>query len=399
MMTDLALIAATFGDRLHMAGLSTTPERSARFAQMLDVVSPTTYHQMYWTARLAFVIDPVMVDRFEAVFAEVFRGHVDVDDILRNPNAPERENPPQARGEDKQDRQGSSASSHGNDSPQVTTPATDNDDADGDNDDDDDDGQDALVAMAAEHEGLRAKAFGACTPAELEQLGYLISRLPLVPPLRRGRRLKAHHHRGDIHWRATLRQAHRTGGDPLRQQLRQPRQRPRRIVLLADVSGSMEHYARAYLYLLHGAVRAVGAEAFIFSTQLTRLTRQLAGRHPQVALAKAMAAAPDWSGGTKIGEAIAAFNDGWGRRGLARGAVVVIVSDGWDAGDPVVLGREMERLARLANRIIWVNPRRQSPTFQPLTGGMAAALPFLDHFVSGHSLSHLDDVLAAISGG
>ena len=396
MITDLALVAATFGDRLHRAGLSTTPERSARFAQMLDVVGPTTYHQMYWTARLAFVIDPVMVDRFEAVFAEVFRGHVDVDDIKRNPNAPERENPPQAIGEDKQDRQGTSAPSQGNSPPRVTTPSNDNDNED--TNDNNDAGQDALVAMAAEHEGLRAKAFGACTPDELEQLGYLISRLPLVPPLRRGRRLKPHHHRGDIHWRATLRQAHRTGGDPLRQQRRQPRQRPRRIVLLADVSGSMEHYARAYLYLLHGAVRAVGAEAFIFSTQLTRLTRQLAGRHPQLALAKAMAAAPDWSGGTKIGEAIAAFNDGWGRRGVARGAVIVIVSDGWDAGDVSILGREMERLARLADRIIWVNPRRQNPLFQPLTGGMAAALPFVDYFVSGHSLSHLDDVLAAISG-
>ncbi len=361
---------------------------------MLDVVGPTTYHQMYWTARLAFVIDPVMVDRFEAVFAEVFRGHVDVDDIKRNPNAPERENPPQARGEDQQHRQGASAPTEGNSPPGVTTPATDKENGDDENDH----GHDSLVAMAAEHEGLRAKAFGACTPDELEQLGYLISRLPLVPPLRPGRRLKPHRHRGDIHWRATLRQAHRTGGDPLRQQLRQPRQRPRRIVLLADVSGSMEHYARAYLYLLHGAVRAVGAEAFIFSTQLTRLTRQLAGRHPQLALAKAMAAAPDWSGGTKIGEAIAAFNDGWGRRGMARGAVIVIVSDGWEAGDVSILGREMERLARLADRIIWVNPRRQNPTFQPLTGGMAAALPFVDAFVSGHSLSHLDDVLAAISG-
>jgi uncharacterized protein len=394
MTTDLALIAATFGDRLHLAGLSTTPERSARFAQMLDVVCPTTYHQMYWTARLAFVIDPVMVERFEAVFAEVFRGHVDVDDIKRNPNAPERKNPPQARGEDKQDRQGTSAPSEGNSPAGVTTPAKDNDDSGDDNEG----GHDALVAMAAEHEGLRAKAFGACTPAELEQLGHLIARLPLVPPLRRGRRLKAHHHRGDIHWRATLRQAHRTGGDPLRHQLRQPRQRPRRIVLIADVSGSMEHYARAYLYLLHGAVRAVGAEAFVFSTKLTRLTRLLGGRHPQLALNKAMTSTSDWSGGTKIGEAIAAFNDGWGRRGLARGAVVVIVSDGWDAGDVSILGREMERLSRLADRIIWVNPRRQNPTFQPLTGGMATALPFIDHFVSGHSLLHLDDVLAAISG-
>ena len=391
-VADLALVAATFGDRLHQAGLSTTPERSSRFAQMLDLIGPTTYHQLYWTARLAFVMDLVMLERFEAVFAEVFRGRVDVADIVRNPNAPERENPPQARGEDKQDRQGSPAPSEGNSPPGVTTPSTDT------NDEDNDDGREALVAMAAEHDALRTKAFGVCTPAELEQLGHLIARLPLVPPLRRGRRLKPHHHRGDVHWRATLRQAHRTGGDPIHRQLRQPRQRPRRIVLIADVSGSMEHYARAYLYLLHGAVRAVGAEAFVFSTKLTRLTRLLGGRHPQLALNRAMTSASDWSGGTKIGEALAAFNDGWGRRGVARGAVIVIVSDGWDAGDVSILAREMERLARLADRIIWVNPRRQNPSFQPLTGGMAAALPFVDHFVSGHSLSHLDDVLAAISG-
>lgn len=158
----------------------------------------------------------------------------------------------------------------------------------------------------------------------------------------------------------------------------------------------MEAYGRAYLYLLHGAVRAVRAEAFVFATRLTRLTRQLAVQDPALALAAAMAAAPDWSGGTRIGEALADFNDRWGRRGVARGAVVVIVSDGWEAGDVAVLAREMERLSRLAHHIVWVNPRRQSPSFQPSTGGMAAALPFVDTFVSGHSLAGLDEVLAAI---
>ena len=391
MATDLALVVANFGDRLHQAGLSTTPERSGRFAQMLDLIGPTTYHQLYWTARLAFVIDLVMLERFEAVFAEVFRGHVDVDNITRNPNVPQRESPPQAKGEDKQDRQGTSAPSQGNSPPGVTTPSSDN------ANDDNDEGREALIAMAAEHEALRSKAFGICTPDELERLGHLIVRLAFVPPMRRGRRAKPHNRRGDLHWRATLRRAHRTGGDPVHQQLRQPRQRPRRVVLIADVSGSMESYARAYLYLLHGAVRALGAEAFVYSTELTRLTKLLGGRHPQVALSKAMSSAVGWSGGTKIGEALAAFNDGWGRRGLARGAIVVIVSDGWEAGDVALLGREMERLARFAHRIVWVNPRRQNPEFQPLTGGMAAALPHIDHFVSGHSLAHLDDVLAAIS--
>ena len=159
----------------------------------------------------------------------------------------------------------------------------------------------------------------------------------------------------------------------------------------------MEDYARAYLYLLHGAVRALRAEAFVFSTQLSRLTRALAEVNPNVALVRAKVTAPDWSGGTRIGEALREFNDGWGRRGIARGAVVVIVSDGWEAGDADLLAREMERLSRLAHRIVWVNPRRQSPQFQPLTGGMAAALPFVDTLVSGHSLDALDEVLAAIA--
>ena len=172
--------------------------------------------------------------------------------------------------------------------------------------------------------------------------------------------------------------------------------RIRRIVLLADVSGSMEAYGRAYLYLLHGAVRALRAEAFVFATRLHRLTRQLRVAQPSVALAAAAAAAPDWSGGTRLGEAVKAFNDGWARRGLARGAVVVIVSDGWEGGDPALLGREMERLSRLAHRVVWVNPRRQSARFRPLTGGMAAALPYVDTFVSGHNLDELDSVLEAI---
>jgi hypothetical protein len=167
-------------------------------------------------------------------------------------------------------------------------------------------------------------------------------------------------------------------------------------VLLADISGSMEPYARAYLHLLHGAVRAARAEAFVFATRLTRLTRALATNDPDAALARAAAAAPDWSGGTRIGEALAAFNDRYGRRGVARGAVVVIVSDGWETGDAAVLGEQMARLARLAHRIVWVNPRSAGARYQPRVAGMAAALPHVDALVSGHSLGALDDLLAAI---
>jgi uncharacterized protein with von Willebrand factor type A (vWA) domain len=178
--------------------------------------------------------------------------------------------------------------------------------------------------------------------------------------------------------------------------LRRHKRRPRRLVLIADVSGSMEPYTRAYLHLLHGAVRATKAEAFVFATRLTRLTRDLAITNPDVALQRAAAATTDWSGGTRIGAALAAFNDRYGRRGIARGAVVVIVSDGWELDDPDVVATQMARLSRLARRVVWVNPRTASPRYEPLVAGMAAALPHVDRVLSGHSLDAMDTLLEVI---
>ena len=158
--------------------------------------------------------------------------------------------------------------------------------------------------------------------------------------------------------RRTLRASLRTGGDPIRLARRRRRVVPRRLVMLCDISGSMEPYARAYLqFLACAAGSGPNAEAFVFATRLTRVTRALAARHPERAIQRAAAAAPDWSSGTRIGDALKEFNDRHGRRGMARGAVVVILSDGWERGDPTLVGREMERLARLAHRIVWVNPR------------------------------------------
>lgn len=166
--------------------------------------------------------------------------------------------------------------------------------------------------------------------------------------------------------------------------------------MLADISGSMEPYARAYLQLLHCAAGGANAETFVFATRLTRLTRQLRIRNSNVALQRAAASAPDWAGGTRLGDALKAFNDGWGRRGLARGAVLLIVSDGWDAGDPAIVGQQMARLSLLAHRVVWVNPRKQSESYEPLVGAMAVALPYIDSFISGHSLDAMSDVLRAI---
>jgi uncharacterized protein with von Willebrand factor type A (vWA) domain len=215
-------------------------------------------------------------------------------------------------------------------------------------------------------------------------------------PLRRTRRSSPAARGRRLDLRRTLRRAHHTGGDPARQTYRRRRARPRRLVLLADVSGSMEAYSRAYLQLVQGAVRGAGAEAFVMATRLTRVTGALAAGQPDTALARAADAAADWSGGTRLGEAVKAFLDRYGRRGMARGAVVVVVSDGWERADPALLGEQMARLARLAHRVVWVNPRSAAEAFRPLAGGMVVALPHVDALVSGHSLAALDEVVAAL---
>jgi len=168
-------------------------------------------------------------------------------------------------------------------------------------------------------------------------------------------------------------------------------------VLLCDVSGSMEPYTRVFLSLLHGAVAGAAAEAFVFSTQLTRLTRALASRDPDQALTRAAAAAPDWSGGTRLAECLRVFVTDHGRRGVARGALVVILSDGWATDDPDDVALQMARLRRLAYRIVWVNPRKAATDFTPAVGGMAAALPFCDAFVSGHSYAALAELARVIA--
>jgi uncharacterized protein with von Willebrand factor type A (vWA) domain len=170
-------------------------------------------------------------------------------------------------------------------------------------------------------------------------------------------------------------------------------------VVLCDISGSMEPYARALLQLVYAAASSGGprAEVFTFATRLTRLTRVLARVRPEIALELAGRAAPDWSGGTRIGEALKLFLDRYGARGMARGAIVLIISDGWETGDAAMLGQQMARLARLAHRIVWANPRTAAPRYQPLVAGMAAAWPHCDRVVSAHSLSALDDLLTAIA--
>lgn len=386
---DLAAVIAAFGQLLHAAGVPVTPERSARFARAVTLARPVTVEEVYWAGRVTLLTGFDQIASYDAVFGQAFRGLADDaaqrGDSNRPPPpaaTPDRRRPPPPH-DDGTEGQRRDAHAPG---PASDAPGPSREPG----------GADAILAAASAEERLATKDFAACTADELAALAELIAALPMALPRRPSRRHVRSPLGRRLDLRATLRRAQHTAGDPVTQVLRRAKARPRRLVLIADVSGSMEPYARAYLHLLHGAVRAARAEAFVFATRLTRLTRPLAGTKPDVALGRAVAAAPDWSSGTRIGAALAAFNNGWGRRGTARGAVVVIVSDGWETGDPAVLAEEMARLARLAHHIIWVNPRSASPAYQPLVAGMAAALPHVDTFLSGHSLAALDSLLRAI---
>jgi uncharacterized protein with von Willebrand factor type A (vWA) domain len=243
-------------------------------------------------------------------------------------------------------------------------------------------------------EVLRTRDFAECTASEVDEARRLMADVRLAGAWRRSRRQRpVSHRRGRPDLRRTVRRSLRAAGEPIDRRFTRASRRPRRIVLLCDVSGSMEPYARVLVRFLHAAVVGRGrVEAFALGTRLTRLTRELSTRDPDAALAAAAHRVLDWSGGTRLGEGLRAFNDQWGVRGMARGAVVVILSDGWDRGDPELLGAEMARLARVAHRIVWVNPLKASAEYAPLARGMAAALPYVDDFVPGNSLAALEEL-------
>src|SRR6266545_3347293 len=255
----------------------------------------------------------------------------------------------------------------------------------------------AVFAGLADPAEQRGDPIAELAPEELPLLARLMRDFALATPPRRTRRYRPTPAGRRIDLRTTLRHARRTGGEPFRLAHGAARTRPRRLVVLCDISGSMESYARAMLQLLYCAIGGASAEVFTFATRLTRLTPALATRQPALALARAGQAAPDWSGGTRIGAAVKEFNDVYGCRGMARGAVVLIISDGWETGDPALLGAEMARLSRIAHRIVWANPRTQSRRYRPEVGGMAAAWPYCDAVVSAHRLTALAELIAALA--
>ncbi|TVT36597.1 VWA domain-containing protein, partial [Amycolatopsis rhizosphaerae] len=254
----------------------------------------------------------------------------------------------------------------------------------------------AVASAGSAVERLASRDFGDLEPGELALLRDAMRRLRLAPPPRRTRRKRATPAGRRVDLRETLRRSRRSGGEPAVLRRWSPRWKPRKLVVLCDISGSMQAHARAMLQLLVCAAGGTRAEVFTFATRLTRLTRALRAK-PALAMRKAGEEAPDWAGGTRIGMALRDFLDGYGARGMARGAVVVIVSDGWETGPAELLGAQMERLSRLAHRIVWVNPRTAKPGYRPLAGGMAAAWPYCDAVVSAHRLDALTPLLDALA--
>ncbi len=255
------------------------------------------------------------------------------------------------------------------------------------------------VALASAVELLREKSFARCTPEELAQLAELMRQLPLGAPERRSRRREPARRPGAFDLRRTLRRSLRTGGEPATRLYRERRRKRRRVVLLLDVSGSMADYSRALVLFAHAALRRhPDWETFCFGTRLTRLTRALRVGDPNEAFDRAAGEVMDWEGGTRIGESLKSFLDLHGHHGLARGAVALICSDGLDVGDPDLLGEQMARLARLTHRVIWLNPLKEHPAYEPLARGMRAALPHVDVFASGHNLTSLDELGRELTG-
>jgi uncharacterized protein with von Willebrand factor type A (vWA) domain len=364
---DVIDVMVGFARTLRHAGVPASQDRvHAMIAALgqLDVLHPA---DAYWAGRLTLCSDPDDLERYDAAFGLYFGGD--------KSNSQARRVPP----------------------PTVHRAAPFELGADADNHEREADGP-QFAAQASRHELLRHKDVSALGQLEREQLQRLFALLAPRVSARRSRRYRTWN-RGRVDLQQSVRRMLRAGGEPSQLARRRRRTKPRRLVLLIDVSGSMAPYADALLRFAHAATRAAPArtEVFTIGTRLTRITRQLRLRDPDRALSEAGQAVPDWSGGTRLGDTIKAFTDRWGQRGLARGSVLLLCSDGWERGDPAELGEQIQRLARLTHALIWVNPHKGKDGFAPVTGGMIAALPFLDSLVAGHSFAALEELVQVIA--
>lgn len=367
--TDPTVTMTGFARALRANGVAADPTRLATALEALTRIDPLDARQVYWAGRVSLCAEPDDLPRYDALFDTWFRGAL----------------PPRAE-----------RAADGRPGAVLQLRGLGHRDA-GDEGEDDAE-QDALRTAASGQESLRRRDLAELTDAERDEVAQLIALLGPRLGRRRSRRTRSGG-RDAVDVRATVRRMVADGGEIATLERLRPRVRPRRLVLLVDVSGSMGPYADALLRFAHAAARVAPTttEAFTLGTRLTRVSRQLRLRDPDQALRAASTAIPDWSGGTRLGETLQAFLDRWGQRGTARGATVVVASDGWERGDASLLGEQMHRLARLAHRVVWVNPHRGKSGFAPVTAGMAAALPHCDDFLAGHTLDALHTLADVIA--
>ncbi len=339
------------------------------FQQALGKVGIGKRENVYWAGRTALIVDPEDIPIYEYAFQTFWEGLIDL---------PEE-----------------GLLSHR----KMTLVTDDGLTGEEDASEQSQNGRDVINLRYSPSEILREKDFAQYTSEELCEVYELMKNMELLGGVRQSRR-KITSKRKSQHpdLRRTIRNSLRTDGEPVRRQFFETGDRQRRVVFLLDVSGSMESYSRALLRFVQAAV--VGrrqVEVFTLGTRLTRITRELSSRNLDRAVTASSNAVQDWSGGTQLGETLRKFNNDWGQRGIARGSTVVILSDGWDRGDASVMSEQMHRLKKVAHQIIWVNPLKASPGYEPLAQGMAAALPYIDRFVEGHSLNSLSDLAHVLS--
>jgi len=355
-----------FGRVLREGGLEVGPRRIADALAGLDAVELARQDDVYWTLRQTLVSRREDLDVFDKAFDAWF---------LRAAGATPAREPEKPRRHGER-RKGNTPGP----GPEV-------------------DGGEIELGAWSDDELLRTRDFAAMTPEEFARARTLIRRIALQRPLRRTHRLRVDRRGRVLDVRRLVRRSLATGGDPVHRAFRTRASAPRKLVLLLDVSGSMEAYSRALLLYLHAARGSGrGVEAFAFGTRLTRITADLATRDPDAALTAAAKRVLDWSGGTRIGSSLKAYNDEWGRRSLTRGAVVVVLSDGCERGDPALIDTEMQRLARQAFGVVWVNPLKAHPEYEPLVAGMAAAEKHVDRLVSGHDVASLEALGSVLRG-
>lgn len=374
---DAPAVLVGFARALRAAGVEAGPDRVQTYLTAVERLRPELRGQLYWAGRLTLCGAEDDLERYDRVFDAYFAPR-------RDAAGRARPTPPPARLRVADDT-----------GPRPNPPPEEDEERD----------PRPAAAMASTAEVLRHRDIADLTAAERDDLRRLLAAFALPGQSRRTPRRRPAR-RGDVDPRRTVREMLRGGGEPARLRHRVTARAPRRVVLLLDVSGSMTPYAEALLRFAHAAAHGgprgttgrARTEVFTLGTRLTRVTREMSHRDPDAALKAVGAAVPDWSGGTRLGEMLRGFLDRWGQRGMARGAVAVVLSDGWERDDPALLGAQVRRLHRLAHRVVWANPRKARPGYAPLAAGMAAALPSVDAFVEGHSLGALEHLAAVVRG-